>query len=77
MFPETQHSPTCLDQLAVGVHVALTVPPHLVGPEACVGLRGCVVVGAAVPEATVHEHRDLRAGEDQVSSTTQGRNRPI
>src|SRR4051812_46201720 len=56
--------------------ITCTVLSDLVGPESSIGSRLGVMVGAPVPEASIHEDRHLGAGEDQVCCSSQSRERP-
>ena len=72
MLPVAQHNPPGVDQCPVRLGVALTVAHDLLLPVVGMGLgRRSAVLGAAVPEAAVDEHRDLEACEDDVGPAAQ------
>jgi len=56
--------------------IPLAIGIQLAGPPGGVGLGGCAVVGAAVPEAAVDEYRDAGTGEDDVSFAAQASDGP-
>lgn len=66
MLPYADHQPAVCAQGAVDATVAGFVGGNLVSPEGGVGLGLGAVPGAAVPEATVHKHRGLQLGENEV-----------
>lgn len=66
MLPDTNDSPPEGLQVSCGLSVALLIAPELRGPPRLVVAGVCRMVGADVPEATVHEDRDLRAREQQI-----------
>ena len=64
MFPNPNDKPTGLAEPAICIGITSAVPFNLVGPIPLV----CVwhtrpVLGAAVPEAAIDEHGDLRRAE--------------
>lgn len=66
VFPNPQHSPARLSQCAIHNSVALLVQRKFAPPECSIVLWLCRVLGAAVPEAAVHEHREPRLLESEI-----------
>src|SRR3954449_12536487 len=66
VLPDPHDRPALGREARVRVAVARDVSLDLRPPEVRVVARPRTVLGAAVPEAAVDEHRDLRAGEDDV-----------
>lgn len=70
VLPYTNHAPPCFRQKPIRFSVTLSVSSDLLGPVLGVGGRLRVVLGAAVPETTVHENRHLGPREDDVGGST-------
>lgn len=69
MFPKSEHCPSAIVKDLVGLDVTGTIHGYLVGPVRGVG-RGCgVMLGTAVPVASVDEDCDSGRREDKVSRT--------
>lgn len=66
MPPNTYDRPASRDESIVVGSVTGDVPLELRLPVTLIDARLCAVLGAAVPEAAVHEHCHPRAGEDDV-----------
>lgn len=66
MLPHSHDAPAGLLETMVGVGVSRDVALDLGGPELGVAFGGPMMFGAAVPEATVHEHGDFGSGEHEV-----------
>lgn len=66
VLPHPDAGPPCVSEPAVRVTVSYPVGENLLRPERGVGRSDGVVLGAAVPEATVHEHSDSRRAEHHV-----------
>jgi hypothetical protein len=64
-------------QPLIGVSIASTVAFDLVAPPLSVFFGPAPVLGAAVPEAPVHEHRDLRPREHQIGAPSRPYFEPI
>lgn len=56
MLPAADHGPSGLRQGAVDLLIALDVAAKLRSPELVISLRHGGVLGALMPEASVHEH---------------------
>jgi hypothetical protein len=68
MLPDPDDLPTCRGQQAVDPIVSLSIPIELRTPILAVCLRRPSVVGAAMPEAAIDEHRDSLGREHDVCS---------
>lgn len=68
MLPDPDHRPTCLGQRRVYATVAFDVRCEFRLPILDVALRGDAVLWATMPEASVHEDRDARAGKDDIGT---------
>lgn len=68
MLPCPHDRPACLDEQSIYQSVASSIPLDLLSPVLGIGSRRLVMLRASVPEATIHEHGDFRAGKDDVSS---------
>jgi hypothetical protein len=66
MVPNADYEPSSLSQCLRLRGVALAIAGELGFPIAGVRMRDMPVLGAAVPEAGIHENRDLSPGEDNV-----------
>ena len=66
MLPDPEHRPPEFDEMRVGFSVALHVAGELRTPPGGIGLGCGSVLGAAVPEAPVHEHSELLPWEHDV-----------
>src|SRR5687768_4064162 len=66
MLPNANHGPAASAQSAVYAAVASLVAGDLGQPECRAGCRPSGVLGAAVPEASIHKHRGLQLGENEV-----------
>lgn len=69
VLPEAQWHPADLSEVSISVVVASAVRSELRLPPSCVSLRSHPVVGAAVPEASIDEHRHLCRPEEDVSTS--------
>jgi hypothetical protein len=77
VLPNAHHSPARRHQGAVVTSIPLDIALELCLPIRLV-LRGrCTVLGAAVPEAPIHEHREPLTSEDHVGATPESRERRI
>ena len=65
------HRPSGSSQLAGHSPISLHVRLNLLPPKLLITLRGAITVFATVPEAPVHEDRDLFATENKVWSARQ------
>ena len=70
VFPNPDGEPARCGELRVGVAIATGDATKLQTPPAGVGLGEMAVVGAGVPEATVDEHGDPRAAQQDVDAST-------
>lgn len=68
MLPESDDVPSCVAQVVVGLAIALEIASQFGFPPGGVVGGLCSVLGAGVPEATVDEHCDPSACEEDVSS---------
>jgi hypothetical protein len=75
VLPDPYDSPSGGAELSVSTSVSLAVRADLVRPKAGVGDRGDEVLAASVPETAVNEHCDSCARKDEVSGTTECRQR--
>ena len=75
MRPEPQHSPSCGSEQSCRIPVANSVAVDLRGPVACIRLWRCMMLRASMPEAAIHENRNLRAAKDQIGSSPNLRER--
>jgi hypothetical protein len=66
MLPNADYQPSSLSQYLRLFGVPLAIAGELRLPIAGVRARDMPVLGAAVPEARIHENRDLSPGEDDV-----------
>lgn len=77
VLPESQHTPSKRLETLHGVEVTLPVCFELCPPPICIGLWPSGVSRAAVPEATVNEHRNSGLGEGQIRAATGLWERPV
>jgi len=70
MLPDPYDPPTRRSQSSVRVSIPAAVLRELGSPERSIRLRAGRVQRTAVPEATIHEHRDARRPEDDVRLAT-------
>lgn len=76
MLPHSHDEPAGLVEASVGVGIALPISLDLRRPVPAVHVvPTAAMIGAAVPEAPVHKHRDPRLGEYYVGLAPQGRER--
>lgn len=73
MLPDPDNCPAGVGQCLVGAAVASHVRVELLLPPGAVGLWHRAVLWAAMPEASVDEHGDLRPYEDDVGLGPRGR----
>lgn len=66
MFPNADHKPAAFAQGAIYAAIPGLVAGDLGQPEGGAGLGLGAVLGAAVPEAAVHEYCGLQLGENEV-----------
>src|SRR5262249_25465786 len=66
VFPHTHYNPASSEKLLISVPVTELVQVNLAMP--ILGIRAChgAMLGAAVPEAAVHEHSDAFATEHKI-----------
>lgn len=76
VLPDPDHRPARLGEPVVRLLIPLSVPSYLFRPILGIGLRHSVVFGASMPKAAVHEDRDFRAREHQVSGPSKVRKGP-
>ncbi len=67
MLPDAKGNPSCRHEEAVKPAIALPVATDLARPVGGVGGHLPAMLRAAMPEAPVHEHRDPRWTEHEVS----------
>lgn len=72
MFPYTNGDPAGRTKCFVSLQISFAVAPNLLSPEVRVRASDSVMLGTAVPEATVDEHGDFRACENQVGAAIEG-----
>lgn len=70
VLPESQYRPPHSTKPLVRILIPLTIRFDFLPPEICVLLRPRRMLGTAVPEAPVHEDRDLETGESHIRYTT-------
>lgn len=71
MLPHVERRPPQRNQPLVHLDVAFSVPCDLGTPELRVRLGGHSVLGASMPEAAVHEHRDADPHKHDVGPSRQ------
>ena len=71
MLPDVDREPAQFLELAIDPAVALDIAVEFLPPPVAVCLRHGPVLRALVPEATIHEHGDLRRTEYQVRCSRQ------
>lgn len=71
VFPDPEREPARISQPRVGVAVPGNVPADLLRPIVLVGLRDPAMLGAPVPEASVHEYGDLGKSEHEIGTSTE------
>ncbi len=71
MSPESEHRPATRAQDLGRLDIALTIPVNLYSPKLLIGFGRHIVMGAAVPKASVDEDRDATLGEQHVGRATQ------
>lgn len=72
MLPISEHPPTPPLQLHGLSTVSFHIHPELVGPELLAGPRVHIVIGASVPETSVHKYGQFRPGEADVHPANLG-----
>lgn len=70
VFPDPDHGPASRAEEFVRCDVATTVGFDFLHPPFAVVLRERLVLRAAMPEAAVHEHRNVCTGKDDVGAAT-------
>lgn len=70
VLPEAQWHPADLSEVSISVEVASAVRGELLLPPGCVRLRCNPVLGAAMPEAPIDEHRHPCWSEEDVSTSS-------
>jgi hypothetical protein len=73
MFPDPDDGPPSFFQGSIVSAVSFEILSQLRLPPGGVRLWESCVLGAAMPEASVHEYGDLRRGEYDVSLTAEAR----
>jgi len=73
MLPKSNYVPSRLGKLAFNGRVAFLGSGDLLGPEATVVRWHHAVLGAAVPETSVHEHREPDTRKDEIRTAREGR----
>lgn len=71
MLPNADADPSVSGESMVSLTVSRAVPEDLRSPPGLVVLRPGRVQWATMPEAPVHEHRDLGRPKDNIGSATQ------
>ena len=71
VLPDVDRDPAQFLEVAIDPAVALDIAVEFLPPPVAVCLRHGPVLGALVPEATIHEHDDLRRTEYQVRCSRQ------
>ncbi len=66
MFPNPQHPPAVAPQCPRDQRIAFFISGKFSQPEGAVSLWLRAVLGAAVPETAVHEHRQFEFWENEV-----------
>lgn len=70
MLPDSEHSPTKGAQMCIRLTIPFDVPSEFVGPPRAVGCGRRIVLGTAVPEAPVDEHRNSGTSKQDVRTST-------
>lgn len=73
MLPDAHDQPPRCREAAVGVSVAIYGALQFVGPPCGVVLWRYRMLGAAVPEAAIDEHRDAHRGKHHVGTPPDAR----
>ena len=73
VLPHSDDLPACYFESPVRVDIALLVGFDLLTPKFSVAFRGCAMLGAAVPEATIDQYGNVCLGECHVC----GSSRPL
>jgi hypothetical protein len=71
MLPYPHDCPTASREKRVVSHITLHVPPDLCIPVVRVSGGPRSVLGAAMPETTIHEDRKARSANNHICATTQ------
>jgi hypothetical protein len=71
VLPNSDAEPSCFSEPPVGVLVAQHVGLSLLGPKVGVRDRCGVVLGAAMPEASIEEDSNFGRRKNKVSSPSQ------
>jgi hypothetical protein len=77
VLPETDDCPTSCLEFSVVAGIALNVAFELSLPPGGVGFRCGSMLGASVPEASVHEDRHASATKDDVCAAAHRGNRAL
>jgi len=75
VLPDSQNPPAPLPECAVYNSITNFVPGEFLFPKNTVGYRVCSVLRAAMPETTVHKHRELQLWKNEIRPDTEGRAR--
>ena len=76
MFPDSHCGPVGLFEMVKGLVVSFLVALDLLNPECRVPSRQNAVLGASVPETSVHEDCDLRRPKDDIRASVEIGERP-
>jgi hypothetical protein len=76
VFPDTDDGPSSAAKSGVGFVISFHRASQLGSPPVRVGFGSRTVVGAAVPEAAVHEHCDSCPREDNIRTPPDDWNGP-
>lgn len=70
VLPEPKNRPPQLQQMTIGVPVALDIPTEFGLPPIGIVLRSDPVLRATVPEASIHEDGDSRRAEEEICASS-------
>lgn len=70
VLPDAHHRPARVMEQSGGFDVARPIARQLLGPPSRIVLGRNAVLGATVPEASVHHDRDLLSGEGDVDGAS-------
>jgi hypothetical protein len=71
MLPETEALPTHTRKLIFHFHIPKHIAPQFVFPEIRTGFGSGIVLGAAVPETSVHKNSQTEPGKNKIGTTGQ------
>ncbi|HXB64292.1 MAG TPA: hypothetical protein VNV42_05375 [Solirubrobacteraceae bacterium] len=71
MFPAAKHGPSGAGKRRIDASVPFDILLQLALPEVAIQAWVCAMYGAAMPKASINEHREKAAGERHIDSHAQ------